>query len=180
MRITISGPPGSGKTTVCKLLAERLGIEYVISGNVFRSMAHRLHLSLSEFGRLAKEDPKYDRMIDEDMVSTARGKEDIVLEGRLAAHNLARQSIPAFKVYLDAPPRVRAERIVEREHGGVDRALTEMLEREECEAERYRLWYGIDLGDMGVYDLVVDTSTLTPQEIVDLIVQKMGGEGWQG
>jgi predicted cytidylate kinase len=180
MRITISGPPGSGKTTVCKLLAERLGIDYVISGTVFRSMAQRLHLSLAEFGRLANEDPVYDRMIDEDMVKTAREKEDVVLEGRLAAHNLVRHGIPAFKVYLDAPPRVRAGRIVEREHGDVDLALCEMLEREKCEAQRYNLWYDIDLSDMSVYDLVVDTSTLRPEKIVELIVHSMEGAQWLG
>jgi len=174
MRITISGPPGSGKTTVCKLLAERLGCDYIISGNVFRSMAQRLGLGLAEFGRLAKKDPKYDRMIDEDMVRQAKEEEDVVLEGRLAAHNLAREGIPAFKVYLDAPPRVRAERIVEREHGDAELALREMLEREECEADRYRSWYGIDLKDMSVYDLVVDTSGLSPERIVELIVGRAG------
>ncbi|MDD1746593.1 MAG: AAA family ATPase [Methanomassiliicoccales archaeon] len=175
MRVTISGPPGSGKTTVCKLLAERLGSDYIISGSVFRSMAQRLDLSLAEFGQLARRDPKYDQMIDEDMVRQAMEREDVVLEGRLAAYNLARRGIPAFKVYLDAPPRVRAVRIVEREHGDVERALEEMLEREECEAERYRSWYGIDLKDMSVYDLVVDTSDLLPEEVVDLIVCGMGG-----
>jgi predicted cytidylate kinase len=175
MRVTISGPPGSGKTTVCKLLAERLGCDYIISGSVFRSMAQRLDLGLAEFGRLAQRDPKYDQLIDEDMVRQAMEREDVVLEGRLAAHNLARRGIPAFKVYLDAPPRVRAARIVEREHGDVERALEEMLEREQCEAERYRSWYGIDLKDMSVYDLVVDTSDLLPEEVVDLIVCGMGG-----
>ena len=175
MRITISGPPGSGKTTVCKLLASRLGYNYVISGNVFREMASKLNLSLTEFGKLAEEDPRYDRMIDDSMVQIAAADGDIVLEGRLAGHNLARQDMAAFKVYLDAEPEVRAARILEREKGSLKRVMNEMLEREECEAARYSQWYGIDINDKSVYDLVVDTSDTPPEKVVDIIVEKIEG-----
>ena len=37
--ITISGSPGSGKTTIAKLLAKKLGIKYVYSGDIFRKKA---------------------------------------------------------------------------------------------------------------------------------------------
>ncbi|MDD1743436.1 MAG: AAA family ATPase [Methanomassiliicoccales archaeon] len=175
MRITISGPPGSGKTTVCKLLAARLGYRYVISGIVFREMAAKLNLSLTEFGRLAQDDPKYDRMIDESMVALAAADHDIVLEGRLAGHNLARQKLLAFKVYLDADPMVRAARILEREKGDLRAVTTEMLDRERCEADRYLQWYGIDVNDMSVYDLIVDTSNTPPEKVVEIIAKKLEG-----
>ncbi len=175
MRITISGPPGSGKTTVCKLLAARLDHNYVISGNVFREMASKLKLSLTEFGKLAEEDPKYDRMIDDSMVALAAEDNDVVLEGRLAGYNLARQDMVAFKVYLDADPRVRASRILERETGDLDAVMKEMLERERCEAVRYSQWYGIDINDKSVYDLIVDTSDIPPEKVVEIIVKAFGG-----
>ena len=175
MRITISGPPGSGKTTVCKLLAARLGYRYIISGNVFREMASKLHLSLTEFGKLAEEDPKYDMMIDDSMVTMAAEDDDIVLEGRLAGHNLARLDMIAFKVYLDADPRVRAGRILEREKGDLKTVMNDMLEREMCEAVRYSQWYGIDINDKSVYDLIVDTSDAPPEKVVEIIVKKLEG-----
>lgn len=175
MRITISGPPGSGKTTVCKLLAARLGYRYVISGNVFREMASKLDLSLTAFGKLAEEDPKYDRMIDDSMVATAAEAGDVVLEGRLAGNNLARQDMVAFKVYLDADPRVRAFRIQEREKGDLNTVMREMMEREQCEAARYSQWYGIDINDKSVYDLIVDTSDASPEQVVEIIVKEIEG-----
>ncbi len=175
MRITISGPPGSGKTTVCKLLAARLGYRYIISGNVFREMASKLHLTLTEFGKLAEEDPKYDRMIDDSMVAMAADDNDIVLEGRLAGYNLAQNGIEAFKVYLDADPRVRAARILEREKGDLMIVMNDMLEREACEAVRYSQWYGININDKSVYDLVVDTSNAPPEKVVAIITRELEG-----
>lgn len=37
--IAIDGPAGSGKSTMAKLLAEKLGIEYIDSGSIYRALA---------------------------------------------------------------------------------------------------------------------------------------------
>lgn len=39
MIITLDGPAGSGKSTIARMLAQRLGIEYIDSGALYRSMA---------------------------------------------------------------------------------------------------------------------------------------------
>jgi predicted cytidylate kinase len=162
MRITISGPIGSGKTTVCAALSKRLGIEHIVSG-----------LSLTEFGKLAESDPRYDRTLDERMVELAKEKTDIVLEGRLTAYMLTQNGIPALRVFLDAPIDVRVSRVVEREGGDLAHAKVEMIERERSEATRYKQYYDIDIIDRSVYDLIIDTGQLTPEQIVDMIVHAM-------
>ena len=53
MRITISGPPGSGKTTACNSLSQRLGYQAVVFGKIFRQMAADRGMTLVEFGDLA-------------------------------------------------------------------------------------------------------------------------------
>ncbi|OPY31446.1 MAG: cytidylate kinase [Methanomassiliicoccales archaeon PtaU1.Bin124] len=171
MIVTISGPIGSGKTTVCNLLSSRLNVPCVVSGHIFRQMAKELKMSLAEFGRLAERDPKYDHELDERMVNIAREGKDIVLEGRLTAYMLQRHGIDAVKVYLDAPVDVRVRRVVERECQDLDTARDELLEREECEATRYRQYYGIDIRDKSVYDLIIDTGALRPEEVVERIVE---------
>ena len=122
MRITISGPPGSGKTTACNALSERLGYEAVVFGKIFRKMAAERGLTLVQFGDLAEKDPSIDQKIDSTIVETARGSEDIILESRLSAYMMARNGIPAFKIYLHASPEVRVSRIGVREGESVEAA----------------------------------------------------------
>ena len=48
MLITISGLPGSGKTTVARLVARELGLEHVYAGDIFRRQAEEHGLTLAE------------------------------------------------------------------------------------------------------------------------------------
>jgi predicted cytidylate kinase len=177
MRVTISGPPGSGKTTVCKLVAERLGLQAVVSGNIFRQMAKESSMSLSEFGKMCELDPQVDQGLDRRMVEIASAQDDLLLEGRLTAHMLSRHHIPAFKVLLDADLEVRAARVAGREGGTPEQRREEIVEREECEHRRYLSYYGIDIRDRDIYDLVIDTTDLTPVEVADIICEAVAHHG---
>lgn len=175
MIITISGLIGSGKTTVCRMLGDRLGYRQVISGHVFREMAKELGMSLEEFGKLAEQDPKFDHRIDERLLNVAHGGGDLILEGRLAGQLLRRNDIPAFCIFLDAPPEVRVQRVSGREGVDLQAAIEEMRAREASEVLRYRKFYGIDVTDRSIYDMVIDTGALTPEQVVEMIVSRVRG-----
>jgi len=174
MRITISGPPGSGKSTACKLLSEKLGLEVISSGDVFRGMAAERGLSLQEFGKACESDRTVDQALDDRMLVIARQKKDVILEGRLTAFMLKANNVPALKVLLTAGADVRAARVTNREGGEVALRKLETLTREACEARRYMSYYNINIADQSVYDLIIDTSDLTPDEVVSRIVQAAG------
>ena len=175
MRITISGPPGSGKTTACNKLSEILGLKAVVFGKIFRELAAEKHLSLLEFGQLAEKDPSIDAAIDARIVEIARENENIILESRLSAYMLSRNSIPAFKIYLGASPEVRMSRIGVREGQSLEDAKRETIERQASEAKRYMMYYNIDINDMSVYDLVVNTDELDPDGVIDAILKAIEG-----
>jgi len=175
MRITISGPPGSGKTTACNRLSEMLGLKAVVFGKIFRELAAEKHLSLLEFGQLAEKDPSIDAAIDARIVEIAKENEDIILESRLSAYMLSRNSIPAFKIYLGASPEVRMSRIGVREGQSLEDAKRETIERQASEAKRYMMYYNIDINDMSVYDLVVNTDELDPDGVIDTILKAIEG-----
>ena len=170
--ITISGTPGSGKSTVAELLKEKLGLKYVYSGMIFREQAEKHKMTLEEFGRYCEQNSKVDRELDEQQVEILK-QGDVILEGRLAGWLAYRNNIPAFKVMLDTNVDTRAGRIVKRENGDVEKRKKEINKREQSEAKRYKNYYDIDLKDTSIYDLVVDSGDKTPEEIVDLICSKL-------
>jgi predicted cytidylate kinase len=170
MRIAISGPPGSGKTTVCTLVAKTMDCESLLVGQIFRQMALERKVSLDTFGRLAEEDETIDRDLDKRMVTIAGSKKDIVLEGRLTGALLKARNISVFSVYVDASEEIRAKRIAGREHKPVDLVIQEMQKRERSERKRYLAYYGIDMSNQSIYDLWIDSGDRTAEEIASIVV----------
>ncbi len=170
MLITISGLPGSGKTTVARLVAEALGLEHVYAGDLFRRQAEAAGLSLAEYARRAESDHSIDRRLDNTMRARAR-QGDAVLEGRLAAFVADEAGVRALRIFLDAPEDVRAVRIVEREGGEAGERLGQIQAREASDARRYREIYGVDYHDQGRYDLVITTDGRSPEEVAAEIVE---------
>lgn len=170
MRISISGPPGSGKTTVCMEVAKRLDCDYVLVGQIFRQMAQERRMDLETFSRLAEEDETIDMELDSRMLALAKANEDIVLEGRLTGALLKARKVPVFAVFVTADERVRAERIAQRESKDVEQVLNNMRTRERSESKRYRAYYGIDPNDRKIYDLWIDSTNMSAERVADIVV----------
>jgi len=170
--ITISGTPGSGKSTVAELLKEKTGIDYVYSGMIFRDLAKKYKMSLEEFGKYCEENSNIDKELDEKQVEILR-KGNVILEGRLAGWLAYLNKIDALKVMIDTDINIRAERIVKREQGDTEERKKEIIKREKSENKRYKKYYNIDLKDTSIYDLVVDSGKKSPEEIVEIILKKI-------
>jgi predicted cytidylate kinase len=170
--ITISGTPGSGKSTVANLLQNKLGIEYIYSGMIFRETAEEYNMNLEDFGKYCEEDSEDDKKLDQKQVNLLK-KGNIILEGRLAGWLAFKNDISALKVFIDADLDTRVERIIKREDGDSKQRKKEIIDRERSETLRYKKYYNIDLKDKTVYDLVIDSSEKKPEEIVDLILKKL-------
>ncbi len=167
--VTVGGLPGAGKTTVAKKVAEELGLKHVNIGEIFRGLAEARAMTLEEFGVLAQRNPDIDKSIDAKTLEIAKGG-NVLLEGRLTGPMLKRNGVQAFQVWLDAPLKVRAERIAKRDGLSVPSAIAATQAREKVEWDRYFGIYGIDLRDTTGYDLVIDTADKAPEAIVKEIM----------
>ncbi|MFB6282325.1 MAG: (d)CMP kinase [Halobacteria archaeon] len=165
MRVTVSGPPGSGTTTLAKSLSSEFGYEHVSSGDVFREMADERGYSLGEFNERAEEDPEIDREIDLRQKEIGESRDDVLLEGRLSGWMVEDADV---KIWLDAPVDTRAARIQEREGGVPEKVVEDVEAREESEAKRYREIHGIDIHDLSVYDLVINTEVWSEEDVLDI------------
>ena len=68
---------------------------------------------------------------------------------------------------------VRMARVGVREGESLEEATAKTVERQKSEAKRYMKYYGIDISDCSVYDLVINTDDMTPDQVLDLILEKV-------
>ena len=174
--LTISGPPGSGTSTLCKLLAGRTGWRYVNAGQIFRDMAQEAGISLAEFGRRAEADGAIDRNLDARMIDLAADRsldaraDGCLLEGRVVGWMVYRHGLPALKVWVDADVATRIRRVAYRDGQTEAEATAVLAAREESERLRYAVHHGIDLSDLSIYDLVLDSVATSPEALADGVV----------
>ncbi len=163
MRVTVSGLPGSGTTSLARYLAAEHNLDLISAGEVFRQMAKEREMDLVEFGRLASEDSSIDRLIDERQKEIAAERNDIIVEGRLSGWFIGDAEL---KIWLTASLECRIRRILARDViENLEIAKKTTRQREECEAERYRTYYDIDIGDLSPYHMVLNSERWGVEEL---------------
>ncbi len=167
MLLTVSGPPGSGKSTTADLLADRFDLEYISGGDIFRDLAEERGYTPVAFNELAEEEAQIDRDLDRRLRTVAATRQDVLLESRLAGWLAAEHADLRF--WLDAPLDVRAERIAAREDKSFEEARAVTERREQSEARRYQELYDIDIDDLGIYDVAINTARWGEMAVPDLL-----------
>ena len=170
--ITLSGRPGSGKSSTADKVAELLGYRRYSSGNMVREMLDRRNMTLAEFNEKAEDDHALDHEIDEQL-RDLRNKNDIIVDSRLGFYWIPE----SFKVFLELDMDIATARIysdatenASRAKGaGIAGSIAEVAkqvqERVANEQRRYRSMYGVDPYSTQHFDLVINTSRHSPQTV---------------
>ena len=169
MIITIGGLAGTGTTTLAELLSEKLDIPFISAGFIFREMAAERGMSVLEFSEFAEGNDEIDKEIDKRQAEIAKSSENLITEGRLSAYFVEAD----LKIWLVTPFEVRSKRIAKREDKSVDVAKDEIITREKSEALRYKEIHNIDISNMEIYDLIINTDSFDPESISEIIIQTL-------
>ncbi len=168
VKITISGHPGSGTSTLVEAICVTKGWNSLNGGEIFRQEAKNRNLSLSEFGKLCSDDLSIDRSLDEILKSKmteSNGPE--VMESRLSGWWAHLLELDCVRLWLDVNESVRAERVVSREGISLEDAISNNRKRSEIDLLRYDELYGLNPEDSTPYTHVIDASGLTKAEVLD-------------
>ena len=172
MKITISGKAGSGKSTIAKMLSEKLNLNHYSIGDLMRAIAIEKGMTLPELNKLAENDSSIDFELDNKLKELGKAKDNFVVDGRLAAFFIPQSDA---RVFLEADDKVRAGRILkdkrqQEKSRSLKEAMTSIKKREESERKRYKKYYGVNYLDKKLYNYAVDTTKLTPEQVVERII----------
>jgi len=170
--VTISGLHGTGKSTYAREVAKKFGLRHISAGELFRQIAVERHTSLGDLSREAEKNDELDHLLDERTRSEIR-RGGVVIDGLLVGWFARKYNVP--KIFLSAPYTIRIGRIASRDtasYAEADRATTL---RENIERRRFKRLYDIDIDDLSIYDLVLNTSLLCMKFNVEVVLSFIDG-----
>jgi len=176
MHISIAGRLGSGKSTIARMLGAEHGYEVYSTGAIQREIAHNRHVSTLEMNKLMAKDLSIDHAIDDAVkrISVERESETIIFDSRMA-WNFA---VNSFKVFVTVDPLVAATRVMgdnrgeEEVYTDLEDAKSKLIKRGKLENERFIELYGVDNFNYKNYNLIIDSTFLTPDELAKTVYAK--------
>ncbi|HRY82491.1 MAG TPA: AAA family ATPase [Candidatus Moranbacteria bacterium] len=173
MIISFNGDHGSGKSTVAKMVAEKLSYPRYYMGQIFRDLAEKEGLNLAEFQNLCKKNSWADKQVDDYLMELPKKEKNFVIESRTAWHFIP----DSLKIYLKVSEKEGAKRILKEIEknslrnkedfnlNSIENIIASEKARKDRDDERYQKYYGIKIRNEANYDFALDTTKLTVEEV---------------
>jgi len=170
--ISLAGDLASGKGTVSEILIRDLNYGIYRNGEYVRKLAKEKGLDITSFNAYLADHPEIDIQIEKSASEYAKDHDNFIIDARLGWY-----AVPdSFKVYLRVDIDVAAQRAFNDQKRKsteyfetVEEQKADMQRRYKSENERYWKLYHVHKEDMSNYDLVIDTTNMTPEEVAEQI-----------
>ena len=175
LKVTISGPPGSGTSTLVSRIASSRDWSSLNRGDVFREEARTRGLTVEQLSSEAKEDLDVDRSLDSLLQKRMSSNDSPeIVESRLSGWWAHKNNLDCLRVWVNVSEQERARRIQKREGGELEDCLRKSQKRQRDDMERYSTLYGINLDDMSPYNLVIDADEKDELEVFRAVDSELG------
>jgi cytidylate kinase len=173
-RVTVSGHPGSGTSTLVAGLCKQLNWEMLNGGQVFRNTAAEKGMTLEAFGQYCIDDDSVDKELDQ-MLTDAMLSENSpqIVESRLAGWWAFKHQLNCPRIWIEVSEEVRANRVVNREGGNEEEQLALIRERMEYDGARYKQLYDIDIESKEPYTCIIDSDTLNAEQVLSAALEHL-------
>ena len=139
-------------------------------GKFIRNIAERKDIPLEDFTKMAEKDTSIDVELDHKIAEDGITKDNFILDAKLGFHFIPK----SVKIFLDAnfDERVRRKfmRDIRNELNVTQESVANKLRRiHESDKKRFLEKYNVDFTDPKNYNLIIDTTYLSLQEVADKI-----------
>ena len=172
MIISLTGKPGSGKSTVATLLAKKLAMPWYSMGDLRGQMAQERGMTIDELNKLGEKEIFTDKEVDDFQTKLGRSGQSFIMDSRLAWHFIP----DSFKIFLDVDASEGARRIFQTKRAdesyvSIEAAAKAVAERIASDAKRYQKYYQVDLTDLSHFDLIIDTTNISAEKVAEQILK---------
>lgn len=170
--LAISGDIGTGKSTLGKLLAEKLGWEYLSGGAHIRDWYKSKGIDFSKINAVPEQ---VDRDLEDDFKKKMEEGSGIIFESRLAGW-LAKDMNGILKILCVTDFEEAVKRVSKREGKGEEQVMQDMKTRAAGLREKFKRLYGVDdFLDEKYFDLICNTTNNSPENCMKMVMDKLSG-----
>lgn len=163
--ITISGEVASGKSTIGKALAAKLGYSFMSIGQKIREVAAENGMSIVEFQKYCSENPQMDIDIDARFSEDCNNRKQSVCDYRLG-FKFVNESFHVFLKIKNETAKSRLKNAYRH-----NETVETLEERNELFRKQLQACYDIDYCDERHYDLVVNVDEFSSaDDIANFII----------
>lgn len=150
--IIVSGLVGFGIMIFCRNFVKYYGFKYIYVGFIFRQMVKEMGMIFEEFQKYVEFYLEIDREIDRRQIEVVK-ECNVVIEGCFVGWMVKNVDL---KIWFDVLIMECVKRVVKREGIFVEEVFVKIVEREKQNRKRYLNFYGIDIEDKFIYDLIIN------------------------
>ena len=174
MIITISGKPGSGKSTVAKNIAKELNLKHYSMGDLRGEIAKKHNLTIDELNKLGEKEDWTDKEVDDYQKELGEKEDNFIVDGWISFYFIPN----SIKIFLDINLKEGAKRIFkdqrpdEERKSSIEEVYRMIKKRLDQTSDRYKKYYGVkDFTDKANYDLIIDATKLTIEQVANKVLE---------